>query len=527
MASSTADTAPSGIAILAAGPADHFSPEDSPWRVHGVAISEDAVTVGQSEERRFWPRSTLQNAAERDLLVGRSIVKNFHDLEGQAPADDVIGEVTAVGYAEDIGLVFEGEIADREIAAKIDAGYLDVSPVPFIAEEDPDDTREAMRVERIARFRDLAVVDEGAIEGNEINMGPNPAVAALSAEALASTAAFAVDALQRDRARRPTYSDTEDAEWSTPSLDDYLNGYDSLPSPDEAASVDGLTDEDRSLIAEKSLLGTPDGETLREVRFFPVVNPATDALNSRALGAVRSGRGEQADIPSDARASAQRMAGELLNEEFDAEVDVEATSPGGDDGPGGSSGQSTPASWRTTMSDDLTDKERELLAAAGQKDDPVVVEAGVPETLSDYEGLIDAADGMDDPTVVSENEYGALQDRLDAVRDVFAEALQEQTGLSDAAIEAMPFEAMAAEFETDDGDIDIEALTQDPEAGGSPSDPDPPEFDPDALQTDVDASDRDEAVEILQQRYDQYSAAGWGHADALAADLETLGVEVS
>jgi len=33
----------------------------------------------------------------------------------------------------------------------------------------------------------------------------------------------------------------------------------------------------------------------------------------------------------------------------------------------------------------------------------------------------------------------------------------------------MPFEALAAEFETDDGDLDVEALTQSPETGSGPT----------------------------------------------------------
>jgi hypothetical protein len=376
----------------------------------------------------------------------------------------------------------------------------------------------------------------------------------------------AYEALQRDRARRPAYSGTQDAEWSTPTLDDYLNGYDSLPAPGDVSSVDELTREQRSLIARKSLLGTAAGETLREVRFFPVVDPETNELNRRALGAVRSGRGAAADIPDDARASAQRVAGKLLVEEFGSDIDIESMAdvadvsegtlvrwnstgdrpayglvedvrtegddpltdeidgdqritppaalievhrPTGDDGawePSGTMvghtlnsetltvieelpdpeslanhrdgddghtavGQSTPVlTDPTTTMSDLTDKEQELLAAARQKDDPTVVEAGVPERLNDHDELIDDAESAEDPMVVEASDYEALQSRVDTVEGVFAEALQDRTGLSDQAIEAMPFEAMAAEFETDDGDLNAEALTQSPETGSDVTD---------------------------------------------------------
>ena len=133
------------------------------------------------------------------------------------------------------------------------------------------------------------------------------------------------EGLQRDRARTPDFGGTQNTDWSAPTLNEYLRGYDSLPAPDGVDDVEDLSQDDRSLIARKSLLGTLSAETLRELRFFPVVDPATDELNRRALGAVRSGRGDQADIPDDALASARSVASRLLTEEFGAEVDAEST----------------------------------------------------------------------------------------------------------------------------------------------------------------------------------------------------------
>jgi hypothetical protein len=370
------------------------------------------------------------------------------------------------------------------------------------------------------------------------------------------------EGLQRQQARTPDYSGTQDADWSTPTLEEYLRGYDTLPAPGEVDGVEDLERDDRSLIASKSLLGTPSGETLRELRTFPVVDPASDELNRRALGAVRSGRGEQADIPDDALASAQRLAGRLLDEEFDADVDAEATAASGDvetgslvrwqtgdgrvygrvieasgnaerleeiagdedsespvvlveryrpDGDGGvepsgtitghsresltvvdelpagfpssdddpdeTMGSSTPTedddseTVSDRLMDDLTDAERELLAAARQLDDPAVVETEAAERLSDHDALLETATETDDPVVVSEPDYTALEQRVTAVRDVLADALQAQTGLSEPAIEAMPFEALAAEFEADDGALNVESLAQSPETGSGPSDP--------------------------------------------------------
>lgn len=128
------------------------------------------------------------------------------------------------------------------------------------------------------------------------------------------------------------------------------------------------------------------------------------------------------------------------------------------------------------MSDDLTDKERELLARAGQLDDPTVVEAEVQERLTEleeqlneHEDLIDEAEDVDEPTVEAADEVAAMQERVEIVEEMMAEALTEQKGLRDATVEAMSFEAMASEFETDDGDLNVEALTQNPETGSGPS----------------------------------------------------------
>ena len=430
------------------------------------------------------------------------------------------------------------------------------------------------------------------------------------------------EGLQRQRARTPTYQGTQDEAWSTPTLDDYLSEYATLPAPDAVDSVGDLSQDERSFIASKSLLGTPSGETLREVRFFPVVDPASDELNRRALGAVRSGRGEQADIPADALASAQRRAGELLIEEFDSEIELEnmadisdvsedtlvrwnssgdrpaygrvvdvraegdepldgeidgdqtiqppaalielhrpsdgefeptetmvghtlntdtltvidelpdpeslAKHRGSDDGPHGSQGQSTPAddTLRDPLMDDINDNERELLARARQMDDPEVVEAGVPERLAQNEELLDEAESAEDPVVVESTDYDALQDRVDEVRTVLEDALQDRTGLSDTAIEAMPFEALAAEFETDDGNLDVEALTQSPETGSGPTDTgddSPDEEDLERLETirtkldTVGSALPDSRVEALRDE-----AATIADADDYEAALEVL-----
>ena len=175
-----------GIAVLQD---ETFDPDAGPWPVSGVAMSP-GVTHGASGTPRLWPAETLRAAAEDNLLDDRPIVKNFHELSGQAPADDVIGRVIETNYVDDVGLVYEGEISDAEIAEKVAHGYLEVSTVPFIGAESYDSTHDAQRVDRIDGFRDIAVVATGAVEDNSIELGANPALAALTADPIAAVEAL-------------------------------------------------------------------------------------------------------------------------------------------------------------------------------------------------------------------------------------------------------------------------------------------------------------------------------------------------
>lgn len=169
-----------GLATLSKDAIDQF-PDDAPWTVNGVAIPVNTVVNGGQNVDHFFPAEVLEDAGE--LLEGKPIVKNFHEIEGQAPADDVIGKVTSAGFQKGVGLVFEGEVTDPDIAQKIKQGYLDVSPTPARSLGEFDDSMGAQRVERLADFRDIAIVANGQ-PGAEVDMGSNPAVEALAMETL-------------------------------------------------------------------------------------------------------------------------------------------------------------------------------------------------------------------------------------------------------------------------------------------------------------------------------------------------------
>lgn len=127
--------------------------------------------------------------------------------------------------------------------------------------------------------------------------------------------------MQRSEARRPEYDGTETRSWGDIPADTLSHYTENLDL--DAESWDDLTQDERSEIASHTLLGETDADTADGGIFFPVVNASTGNLNRGALEAVRSGRGQSADIPQSTYDSAFRMAGRLLNEEFDADVEVE------------------------------------------------------------------------------------------------------------------------------------------------------------------------------------------------------------
>lgn len=149
-------TADTGIAQLARNDADDG------MTISGVAIGEDEVT-SHAQGDKFWPAEQLM--AGTDSLVGTQLTKNHnHDrVEG------VIGEVTDAVYKEGVGILFEAEVYDKEVANKIEKGLLEVSIHAVHANGGFDDEGR-MIVENI-QFRDLSVVPRGAAQSNTVSVG--------------------------------------------------------------------------------------------------------------------------------------------------------------------------------------------------------------------------------------------------------------------------------------------------------------------------------------------------------------------
>lgn len=131
----------------------------------------------------------------------------------------------------------------------------------------------------------------------------------------------------KSAARTPSFDGTESTSWEgvKTSFRSYRDAYYRAKGnrPTDAPSrVQDAPVAMKNWIASKTLLGEGGADNERDLIFFPVVNPGTGKLNEGALRAVISGRGAQARIPAQAKASAQRKARSLLNKHFGAELEV-------------------------------------------------------------------------------------------------------------------------------------------------------------------------------------------------------------
>lgn len=197
---------------------------------------------------------------------------------------------------------------------------------------------------------------------------------------------------------------------------------------------------------------------------------AQEIGHARDVGIVADG-----GMPGNEIVAMSAWAAEALAQRFDEPAESGAES-GGDDGSptssdDGSSDQSTQADDDSTMTentdDSLTDEEREVLRKLDRFDEPTLVEQADAEVLSRADELLAAADDVDgDVEIVAKDDYEALQGHVETIDAELGTALQESRGLKEATVEAMSFEAKVAEFETEDGDLSLEALSQTPETGG-------------------------------------------------------------
>lgn len=155
-----------------------FSEENAPFLIHGIAIGEGDVTRGKSGDLKKWPKETLEEAS--DSLEERPLVED-HENNSRG----VIGEVVAVEYEDGVGILYEAELDDPELAKKIDNGRLEVSIRGFHEDvEDMDTTEEGANIVEHLIFDNLSIVPSGAAPSNTVKMGPSKEISAAECSAI-------------------------------------------------------------------------------------------------------------------------------------------------------------------------------------------------------------------------------------------------------------------------------------------------------------------------------------------------------
>lgn len=166
-----------GAAALEGGP---------PYVVSGVAIPDNAVTHHASGQK-VWTPDALRKAA--DTLADTSMSDRLLG-DGQAVIDhsesarDSIGTVTKSGYVDDLGVAFEAELSDRQIAESIANGELEVSPRTMHTDDEfletDDQGRHVVGGDDLTRLIHLSFDQSGRSPGNSVTMGPSDVLSDMS-----------------------------------------------------------------------------------------------------------------------------------------------------------------------------------------------------------------------------------------------------------------------------------------------------------------------------------------------------------
>lgn len=227
--------------------------------INGIALGAGDVTVGQSGVKKYWPAEALEQAAE--TLEGQDLVRDhINTTEGK------VGEVTKAEYLEDVGVVYEAEVASHydNLANDIAAGLMEVSVRAYHAPEDELEQNDAgaLVVEDVY-FDNLSVVNNGASPSNTADTGGigNILDSAPTVEASASfsdgqataTLSRSEAVLSHDAALSSAANEGDVDEQEDPCWDGYVqvgmkDGEDGDPVPrcvpkEEAESEEPLTDD--------------------------------------------------------------------------------------------------------------------------------------------------------------------------------------------------------------------------------------------------------------------------------------------
>lgn len=150
-------------------------------------IGEGEITVGQSGEPTLWDRDALKAAVEQNALIdpelgvsevveGTGGRNPHHPMGEQVPPKAKLAQVPDWEYEDGVGPVADVQLADEDIARRVNLGLLDVSADLERELGEFDEELGARPVERILSMPRVTVVDRGA--------SPSASIEPATAEAL-------------------------------------------------------------------------------------------------------------------------------------------------------------------------------------------------------------------------------------------------------------------------------------------------------------------------------------------------------
>ena len=191
-----ADSSPTGIARCEA-----LDGQSEPYTVHGVAVGANEVTHG-SNGAKFWPAEELRMSAQS--LVGVPLTKNHDDRN----VESVVGQIIDAGFESGVGIVYEAEVDDEDLATKIARGRLEVSV--HALHGDGGRTDEGELIVEDVRFLDLSLVPRGGSPANYVEAGDSPSevLASLSTDDVAGF--FSTGSTETDESMTDDTDEIED-----------------------------------------------------------------------------------------------------------------------------------------------------------------------------------------------------------------------------------------------------------------------------------------------------------------------------
>jgi len=300
---------PTGVARCEA-----LDDQSEPYTVHGVAIGANEVTYGQ-HGAKFWPDTALASAVES--LVGVPLTKNHDDTT----VESVVGEVIDAGFEPDIGIVFEAEIDDEELATKVARGRLEVSV--HALHSDGGRTRDDEVIVEDVRFLDLSLVPRGGSPSNYVEAGAHPSevLASLTesdVEAILATTGSTADTPMTDE-------NTDDIEQDeTTELAEDVDADSEAEEAEAEVEADTETDASEETVEAEVEAGDESADTEAALEADELRDEVTTlrAENQELRNELQSVRLEYAsqlsdDTPFEAELLAEKFTFDELRETFD------------------------------------------------------------------------------------------------------------------------------------------------------------------------------------------------------------------